>query len=274
MSSAGNQLCRSFSVCAAVARPENNDDMETVAADSTKVSSSSSLPEQQDLLHPDQLCDGIIPYPKSLSPSSIMEFKKCPQSFLFQYLLGLRQPTSLALAKGSMCHSALEKLFDFDPEVRSLQVLQDLFRSEWSQNRLSDTYRILFEKAEEEEDPQWDLEAEREWGQSGLQLLQNYYTLEDPRSVVRPNPVKREIWLNVHLPIDPELGVTAGNNVNVNSSSEELDYPTFHVRGIVDRIDMIRTNDAASKVSLRIVDYKTGEVAVCGRLLAAMLWLR
>lgn len=166
-----------------------------------------------------------------------------------------------------MCHSALEKVFDLDPQDRTLNVLQDLLRVEWSQNRLSDTYRILFENPAEdpstEEKKGWDLDAEREWGQSALKLLQNYYKLEDPRSVVRPNPVKREMWLNAHLSVDPELGVT-GPSSSADSSDDHVspteneDTPTFHVRGIVDRLDMIRTKDSASKVSLRIVDYKTG----------------
>jgi len=260
--------------------------MENATATATVVPSLKEAQQQQqqdDLIRPDDL--GSIPYPKALSPSAIMEFKKCPQSFLFQYLYGLKQPTSEALAKGSMCHSALEKVFDLDPEDRTLQVLQDLFRSEWSQNRRSDTYRILFEKTAGEDDTadetsssslEWDLQAERQWGQAGLKLLENYFQLEDPRKIVRPNPMKREIWLNSHLSIDPALGATArSNNTDdsdpqkhvFNATEENLkdddddddDIPTFHVRGIVDRLDMIRTRDSSSQVSLRIVDYKTGE---------------
>ncbi|CAB9512335.1 helicase [Seminavis robusta] len=211
--------------------------------------------EEPELLRPDQLCDGTIPYPKALSPSAIMEFKKCPQSFLFQYLYGLRQPTSEALAKGSMCHSALEHLFDLEPQDRTLKVLQDLFRTEWCRHRFTDTYRILFEKSNPD-NPQileWDTPAEREWGKSALKLLENYYELEDPKTLVRPNPLKREIWLNAHLSIDPAQGVTA------SPPKVQPDTPTFHVRGIVDRLDMVKTADASSKVCLRIVDYKTGK---------------
>ena len=218
--------------------------------------------QEPELLHPEKL--GDIPYPKALSPSSIMEFKKCPQSFLFQYLYRLKQPTSLALAKGSMCHSALEKVFDLDPKDRTVDILCNLFRAEWSQNRLTDTYRILFETAPESEQNMaagWDLDAEREWGKSGLKLLQNYFDLEDPGQVSRPNPVKREIWLNAHLPIDPTKGVTAANDAKDTTMSASSDgkTATFHVRGIVDRLDMIRMeNSSSDKVAMRIVDYKTG----------------
>ena len=217
--------------------------------------------QKNNLIHPNDIGDGSIPYPKALSPSAIMEFKKCPQSFLFQYLYNMKQPTSLALAKGSMCHSALEQVFDLDPEDRTLSVLQDLYRAEWAQHRKSDTYRILFETGVNGE---WDIDAEREWGKEALQLLENYYYLEDPKAVARPNPVKREIWLNAHLSVDPNLGASASKNrggVQSNEAKtgdENIDIPTFHVRGIVDRLDMIKTTDSPSKVSLRIVDYKTG----------------
>jgi len=222
--------------------------------------------EQAKLLHPNEIGDGYIPYPKALSPSAINEFKKCPQSFLFQYLFNLKQPTSLALAKGSMCHSALEKIFDLDPPDRTLPVLQDLYRAEWQQHRMSDTYRILFEKSANDDTVEldstgtkWDINSEKEWGQSALQLLENYYQLEDPRQVIRPNPVKREIWLNSHLTVDPTLGATANNNNSDQlPTSKDDSIPTFHVRGIVDRLDMVRTKDQASNVALRIVDYKTG----------------
>lgn len=214
-------------------------------------------------LHPDKLNNGTIPYPEALSPSAIMEFKKCPQSFLFQYLYKIKQPTSQALAKGSMCHSALENIFDLEPEDRTLEHLQNFFRSNWSKNRRSDTYRILFER-EEGQVPDWDTDAEREWGKSGLKLLENYYKLEDPRQVVRPNPVKREMWLRADLSVDPSQGVTAevsSYNDDDDTSTCDPDTPTFHVRGIVDRLDMVRARDsgADSKVCLRIVDYKTGK---------------
>ena len=203
------------------------------------------------LLHPKDLMNGTIPYPKSLSPSAVMEFKKCPQSYLFQYLWGLKQPTNEALAKGSMCHSALEKVFDLDPSTRSLENLQNLFRSSWAEHRTDDTYRPLFEDAETKE---WDVQAEREWGLSGLKLLENYYKIEDPRQVPRPNPVQREVWVVSKLSIDPSQGVTHPHQTDKEQKPEDI--PSFLVRGIVDRLDMVRVK---RHVALRIVDYKTGK---------------
>lgn len=201
-----------------------------------------------ELLNPSDMNDGIIPAPKSLSPSAVLEFKKCPQSYLFQYLWGLRQPTSLVLAKGSMCHAALEKVFDLPPEDRTLENLQNLFRVSWGKERKSDTYRILFEPTEGE----WDTEGEKEWGKSGLKLLENYYQLEDPTQIIRPNPIRREIWVRSDLSVDPAIGFTA------SGTPTPPEVPKFHVRGIVDRLDMYKTPEDGHP-ALRIVDYKSGK---------------
>lgn len=225
---------------------------------STTNTTTTTSGETEDLLHPDQF--GPLKVPKALSPSAVMEFKNCPQSFLLQYIYKLRQPNSLATAKGSMCHEALEKVFDLDPQERSLENLQNLLRVSWGKNRLSEKYSFLFENEEGE----WDLQAEKEWGQSALQLLENYYQLEDPKEIVRPNPLRREVWLHSHLAVDPSQGVTAANHRSDPDDGLSSEG-TFYMRGIVDRLDMVRQpsgNEQSGKrsgVALKIVDYKTGK---------------
>jgi RecB family exonuclease len=221
---------------------------------STKSSiSSSNLENENDdneeVLHPEQF--GPISMPKALSPSAVMEFKKCPQSYLLQYLYKLRQPQSPALAKGSMAHAALEQVFDLKEEDRTLENLQNLLRKEWGQERFNDNYKSLFDNAET---GQRDIEMEREWGESALKLLENYYQVENPTLIKRPNPVKREIWLHSHLAKDASFGSTSPNT-NIEVSKDD----TFYVRGIVDRLDMIRPSQESREVALKIVDYKTGK---------------
>lgn len=200
--------------------------------------------------------DFQMTYPKALSPSAINEFLQCPQSFLFQYIYGLRQPTSTALAKGSMCHDALEKVFDLDLEDRTLEHLQNLFRKAWSQKRRGEEYGQLFQH----DGGEWDLEAEAAWGREALQLLENYVHYEDPREVVRPNPLKREVWVRANLPLDPRRGSTGyvvpspPQGEGGPSGNDE----TFLVRGIVDRLDMVR-DKTDSSIVLRLTDYKTGK---------------
>ena len=247
------------------------------------------------LLHPDDF--GPIPHPKHLSPSSAMAFKECPQSFLFQYLYKIKQPTNHVLAKGSMCHSALEHIFDLEPKDRTIENLHNMLRVEWAENRLEDEYRFLFERENEENqegddiinnnnnnnsnendgsssssniERERDIEAEIEWGQSALQLLDNYYRSEDPRTIQRPNPHKREVWVSANLSIDPTVGVTAANaNTNNNDNNNDslqqqqqqqqqaAEESSFKVRGIIDRIDMVR--ESSRQVALKIIDYKSGK---------------
>ena len=244
--------------------------------------------------------DGRIPMPKALSPSAALEFKKCPQSYLFQYLFSIKQPPNLALAKGSVCHSALEEVYDLEPNDRTLEHLQNLFRKNWSQVRLSEMYGPLFEiisknkndcNDDDKEIIQRDIEAERKWGNEALQLLENYFQLEDPRLIPRPNPLEREIWVTAHLNLDPRKGATSANkNISIeegpdtsistysdsdsNSEEEEEESKdTFYVRGIVDRLDYVaippspnypdqasNNNDSGGVGgAIRIVDYKTGK---------------
>lgn len=219
------------------------------------------------LHHPDQL--GPMVLPSSLSPSAVLEFKKCPQSYLLQYIYNLRQPTNLVLAKGTMCHEALEKIFDLEPPERTLEALHNLLRASWSKQRYSDKYRFLFESpsssissaastSANSTHVEWDRDAEAEWGQSALALLSNYYHAEDPREIKRPNPLKREMWLRSHLTVDPTLGVTAKQDTPNASRTRSPTDETFYIRGIVDRLDLVKIPGTKS-VAMKIVDYKTGK---------------
>jgi RecB family exonuclease len=212
---------------------------------------------------------GKLPMPKSLSPSSASEFRECPQSYLFQYLLKMRQPTNEALAKGSMVHAALEKIFDAPQGHRTLKSLHDLLRSEWAKVRDNDTYSILFRNSGDNEDrgedgeggsdTLIDLEAERKWGEEALRLLDNYVELEDPREVKAPNPLRREVWVMSKLDTHPGEKM---EEMSRQGNDEHTQSDQFLVRGIVDRLDLTFVNDAGGNGDtgvLRVTDYKTGK---------------
>jgi RecB family exonuclease len=180
-------------------------------------------------------------YPKSLSPSSITTFQSCPQSFLFQYMLGMSQPTNLALLKGRVTHSALEQLFDLKPSERTLQNAQNLLRKCWSQMRTEEHLELF---------SQDDDKTEIIWGRECLQLLENYIQIEDPMQL--PQPAQRELWVRAVLKSDD------------NTSENKDRNDSILVRGIVDRLDLVRTSPQSSSssqsaASFRITDYKTGK---------------
>ena len=152
---------------------------------------------------------------ETLSPSRAGDFKTCPQLFKFRAIDRRPEPTSIYQARGTTAHLALQRLFDDDLEERTPDRLFDLFREAWTEIRGEDEFEGLFE----------DTEEEREWGVESLNLLANYFSIEDPKSF---DPEDRELDM-----------------------LEDLDG--IVIRGILDRID----RDADGR--LIITDYKTGK---------------
>ena len=146
------------------------------------------------------------PLPATLSPSSAAEFRSCPQSYLLRYILKLTPPPTPVMLKGTMCHKALEDLYDLAPSDRTRSNLHDLLRRAWSKEK---------NRTREKDMPPFfpDQGEEILWGRSALSLLDNYLGLEDPTIL---EPTKRETWVRK----------------NITWSGGD-----FLVRGIVDRVD-------------------------------------
>ena len=151
---------------------------------------------------------------ETLSPSRASDFKHCPQLFRFRAIERLPEPVTTYQARGTTAHIAMQRLFDLSPEQRTPEALFDLFRRAWAEVRVEE-FDGLFESVEEE----------RAWGMESLELLANYFAIEDPTSFD---------------PLDRELDLV-----------EDLDGIT--IRGILDRME--ETEDGR----LVITDYKTGK---------------
>ena len=149
-----------------------------------------------------------------LSPSRASDFKQCPQLFKFRSIDRLPEPTTVYQARGTTAHLALQRLFDLPAERRDPETLYDLFRVAWTEVRVEE-YPDLFDS----------IEDERQWGIESLELLANYFTIEDPRTFD---------------PLDRELDMTE-------------DLGGIVIRGILDRME--ETDDGR----LVITDYKTGK---------------
>ena len=116
-------------------------------------------------------------------------------------------------ARGTTAHLALQRLFDLPAEQRTPDRLFDLFRTAWVELR-DEEFPGLFTERDEE----------RAWGVESLEVLANYFGIEDPSSFD---------------PLDRELDML-----------EDLEGIT--IRGILDRMD--ETPDG-----IVITDYKTGK---------------
>lgn len=53
---------------------------------------------------------GAVTLPKWASPSSLMDFKTCPQLYSFRHIQKLKEPASELMVRGSMVHQALEQV--------------------------------------------------------------------------------------------------------------------------------------------------------------------
>lgn len=152
---------------------------------------------------------------ETLSPSRAGDFKTCPQLFKFRAIDRIPEPPSIYQARGTTAHLALQRLFDDDEAERTPDRLYDLFRQAWTEIRGDDEFEGLFA----------DIEEEREWGLESMELLANYFAIEDPTTFE---------------PVDRELDMLE-------------DLEGIVIRGILDRID--RDDDGR----LIITDYKTGK---------------
>jgi putative RecB family exonuclease len=150
---------------------------------------------------------------ETLSPSRASDFKTCPQLFKFRAIDRLPEPSTIYQARGTTAHVALQRLFDRPATERTPEALYDLFREAWGELR-NEEYSGLFQTVEEE----------RAWGVESLDLLANYFSVEDPAAFD---------------PLDRELDML-----------EDLDGIT--IRGILDRMEEIDDR-------LVITDYKTGK---------------
>lgn len=151
-----------------------------------------------------------------LSPSRASDFIQCPKLFEYKTIQKLPEPTTIHQARGTAAHAALEQLFDLEPAERDAERLYDLFRSAWTEMRGREEYRELFSSVDDE----------RAWGIESMGLLRNYFSVEDPATIV---PLERELDMLEEI----ADGVT--------------------IRGILDRMDETDEGD------LIILDYKTGK---------------
>src|SRR3954466_6810819 len=67
-----------------------------------------------------------------LSPSSVTDFKSCPQLFKYRSIDHLPEPVSGPAARGSLIHAVLERLFAEEPSARTPARALDLLEALWN----------------------------------------------------------------------------------------------------------------------------------------------
>ena len=142
---------------------------------------------------------------------------QCPLLYRFRVVDQLPETPSPAAVRGTVVHAVLEHLFDLPASERTPTAAASLLAPQWE--------RVRDERPELAGLFGDDADAATAWLASAADLLERWFTLEDP---TRLEPAERELYVETVL--DDGL----------------------MLRGYVDRLDV------AGDGRMRVVDYKTG----------------
>ncbi len=173
----------------------------------------------------------------ALSPSRAADFRSCPLLYRFRTVDRLPEPASPAAVRGTVVHKVLEQLFDLPAPARTPERADELVQGVWEEV-------LAAEPAAAEMFVGGPVDGGTpiaDWLASCHEVLQRYFTLEDPRAL---EPAHREEYVETLL--DSRL----------------------LLRGIVDRIDV------APDGAIRVVDYKTGRSPGVGFESSALFQMR
>ena len=154
----------------------------------------------------------------ALSPSRAGDFMSCPLLYRYRTIDRLPEPPSPDAVRGTVIHKVLEDLFDLPAAERTPEQAGEMLAPAWE--ALVEQEPDLGEMLGQSDGP--EIAA---WLAECRQVLDRYFTLEDPR---RLEPAERELYVEALL--DSKL----------------------LLRGFVDRIDV------APDGAIRVVDYKSG----------------
>jgi putative RecB family exonuclease len=162
-----------------------------------------------------------LPVPTSLSPSRVDAFTSCPLAFRFASIDRLPEPPSIHTTRGSLVHRILELLFCRPPQDRTPASAQADLAQAMDELRADDEYALL--GLDDEGEAGLVADAER--------LVERYFTMEDPRTVLA---------IGLELRLDVEVG-------------------GLQLRGIIDRLELDTDG------GLVVTDYKTGRPPMVNR---------
>jgi putative RecB family exonuclease len=124
--------------------------------------------------------------PTSLSPSKVSSFRDCGLAFRFSAIDRVPEPPTVAAAKGTMVHRALELLLGLAPDERTPEAARTLLPQAEADVLDGEEYRSLPLTAE----------ARDAFVADAANLVERYFRLEDPRTI-RPEGLERMLEAEV-----------------------------------------------------------------------------
>ncbi len=151
----------------------------------------------------------------ALSPSRASDFMTCPLLYRFRVIDKLRSTPTPAMARGTLVHAVLERLFDLPTDERTLEAAVGLVPQEW-------------ERIAAEEPEMLELLAEHEgrteeWFSGAGALLETWFGLEDP---TRLEPADRELYVETEVDGLVLRGYVDRLDVAPDGAMRVVDYKT------------------------------------------------
>jgi putative RecB family exonuclease len=141
-----------------------------------------------------------FPLPRSLSPSKVSSFTDCALAFRFSAIDRLPEPPTAAATRGTLVHTALERLHVLAPGDRTLDAALACL-DEAAVDLAADPEYVQLDLGEDEA---------ATFRAEAADLVRNYFRLEDPRTI-------RTIGLELRV---------------------EAEIDGIHLRGIIDRLEL------------------------------------
>jgi putative RecB family exonuclease len=126
--------------------------------------------------------------PTALSPSRAGDFMQCPLLYRFRVVDKLPETPTPAMARGTVVHAVLERLFDLPAADRTPAAAHGLLEPQWARiQQEAPQLAGLFEQ---------DPDAQSSWLVGAQELIERWFSLEDP---TRLEPAERELYVETTL---------------------------------------------------------------------------
>jgi putative RecB family exonuclease len=206
--------------------------------------------------------------PTRLSPSRANDYKQCPRLFYYRTLVGLSSPPTAATARGTVAHTAFERIFDHPAGTRTPELAKSYLAAAWEElvNPMFDPTRSAPEKVERDRlrsqasaaayralAPAAS-QAEADILEYAAQMVTNWFSMEHVNNF---NPAELTL---------PNGTVIDGRELHVGAP-----VAGTHLHGFIDRLD--RWDSTTGPVYF-VSDYKTGKVPGAGKRYRAQVMER
>jgi putative RecB family exonuclease len=200
--------------------------------------------------------------PKRISPSRAKDFAQCPRLFYYKTILGIPTPNTLATAKGTIAHTAFERLFDHPREDRTPATALSYVAPAWEVMTSPLATRKSVAKGTPEEAIRNEGKKWREEIAAGsidearaLRSAEDYQILAPPGS-----EIEAKLIADASFSVENYFTIERPWNFDPVARELHLEAETLGVsmHGFIDRLDKYTAPDGEERWV--IADFKTGKV--------------